>query len=734
MPNGRKAVYRNGEIEAEKTAYVPFDVDEISESVLKNETGQNGKNQAMYLDFKLKNSGCETETVELGSIISHSIPRNIRNYEWLKERRVNKKKVESTEMLEDGRLLLEYDTGEALVYECSEKYQVRRKGEKKTEIAVSVSVPEKSGKEVRQCVSYFSSRAEAMESGSRLVQVERGEKLNDVSEVMLNPKINELFELCKNIVLRDEIRCKKLVSFTNDPKAGNPVEVERDASYRNRGLDHFLPEAAGAHIENARKRMQKKSGKIVEYIRLNSGAVADYGLNVNDNTPLIISSIWHHYLQTKDENFLEKTAKPVIKKAIKYILSQKDEKTGLVWTKSNPDCRGGARNASTWANIIDDREFTGAVTEINAQVYSALLAGRELAKVTGDERFGKLCEEEGGRLRENINKHLLSQKTGVYAKNIDDFRRKVHEEVRAEPLIEALISGVSNNVGGLDRKLVERLHARDVWTEYGPRTESTKSPYYDKDCRQYEVLMKEYRRLLKAGKKKQADMMKGKADIANAKGLEGGVWLDMFLRYCEAPLEDLGLSKTERRKYAVEMERVMERISDLYVSRNPEKTGSAPLQAPEWLDGSTLRKSRYAMEESPWTPSKVIDITVRKLLGVDKSTEGLVLNEPRFRENYAGIRNYPYAGGRVSLVIDRAGKKVYTTSAFEKLPEGYAQEIVEELPLRLSEGRAIGFRSNDRSFAFVQAENEGDVRLDLGKYSTNLHMGRGESRLLEMPR
>jgi glycogen debranching enzyme len=43
---------------------------------------------------------------------------------------------------------------------------------------------------------------------------------------------------------------------------------------------------------------------IVEYYDIRTGKTHDYNLNINDNTPLIILALWHHFNTTGDEAFL----------------------------------------------------------------------------------------------------------------------------------------------------------------------------------------------------------------------------------------------------------------------------------------------------------------------------------------------------------------------------------------------------------------------------------------------
>ena len=96
-------------------------------------------------------------------------------------------------------------------------------------------------------------------------------------------------------------------------------------------------------------------GMAVEYFDIRTGKSEDYGLNINDNTPLLVLALWHHYNVTGDRAFLERVY-PQAKRMAKYILSQRNEQ-GLVWCSS-----GGTfeRGIVGWRNVIPDYRLSGA--------------------------------------------------------------------------------------------------------------------------------------------------------------------------------------------------------------------------------------------------------------------------------------------------------------------------------------------------------------------------------------
>jgi hypothetical protein len=90
--------------------------------------------------------------------------------------------------------------------------------------------------------------------------------------------------------------------FTNDPRRSNN-SVARDTAWMSFGADylnhHFTRESLAAYF-----RLQQPNGKIVEYYDVRNGKSEDDGLNVNDDTPLIVIALWHHFAATGNQDFL----------------------------------------------------------------------------------------------------------------------------------------------------------------------------------------------------------------------------------------------------------------------------------------------------------------------------------------------------------------------------------------------------------------------------------------------
>src|SRR6185437_10718452 len=90
--------------------------------------------------------------------------------------------------------------------------------------------------------------------------------------------------------------------FVNDPTRSNNT-VGRDTAWFAYGGDWLNPDFVRQSLMGY-VRTQEPSGKIVEYYDIRDGKSADYDLNINDDTPLIVLALWHHYNTTGDRDFL----------------------------------------------------------------------------------------------------------------------------------------------------------------------------------------------------------------------------------------------------------------------------------------------------------------------------------------------------------------------------------------------------------------------------------------------
>ena len=91
--------------------------------------------------------------------------------------------------------------------------------------------------------------------------------------------------------------------FVNDPTRSNN-SVARDTAWFAFGADYITPDFCRESLLWYAEHLEK-SGMVVEYYDIRTGKTADYKLNINDNTPLLILAMWHHYNVCGDIDVLE---------------------------------------------------------------------------------------------------------------------------------------------------------------------------------------------------------------------------------------------------------------------------------------------------------------------------------------------------------------------------------------------------------------------------------------------
>lgn len=399
--------------------------------------------------------------------------------------------------------------------------------------------------------------------------------------------------------------------FTNDP-GRSPNIVGRDVAWFVHGCDFVTPLASCSMLA-ALASFQKQNGMITEYYNGITGETDDYGLNINDNTPLFIMASAHHLTAAGHRACLENLY-PAMVKAADYIISQEDGR-GLVFCTA----RGtGVRGIVGWRNIIENKNISGAVTEINSECYAALRAVAEIAASIGREEDHNHFSREADKLREAINKHLLNPKNGTYYLNIDP-DGNIHTEVTADEVFP-LLCGVSDD--DTSRLVSTRLSSPDFMTAGGLRTVPSQNPLYISDKRI---------------------------------GLEGGVWPGVTWWYAMASATtDPGVMvKALRSSYQHYIE-------------DPGVHNTVPGQFSEWFDGQSL--VNRGMRLSPWEPPRFLWALLEGAVGLDVGLKRLAVN-PRIPPDWRWLilRNLPYQEESVSFFMARRVDGIYffTTSDFD---------------------------------------------------------------------
>ncbi len=348
-----------------------------------------------------------------------------------------------------------------------------------------------------------------------------------------DPQVNRGVLWAKANMLRVECKAPTGWCFTNDPSRSNN-SVARDTAWFAFGADYVTPEFARASLLEY-VRLQEKSGMIVEYYDIRNGETADYGLNINDNTPLLILALWHHYNTTGDIDFLREIY-PAAAKAARYILSQRNEQ-GLVWCTATGTADWGIVG---WRNVIKNYRLSGATTEVNSECFAALQTASHMARVLEQHEDSAAFAREAEALKEAINTHLYNPANGLYYLNID-IDGNPRSDVTSDLVFPVMFGVAPDDVSA---HIIARLSKHDFWTQAGIRTAPRDAPTYSPD---------------------------------HGWGLLGGVWVGVTFWYAFAAA-----------RYTPDFMNHALGTSFQNYSRSPRRNNTVPGQFSEWLDGETL--------------------------------------------------------------------------------------------------------------------------------------------------
>lgn len=431
--------------------------------------------------------------------------------------------------------------------------------------------------------------------------------------VVLTPdrEVNRGVLWAKANMLRTMLFAETGWCFVNDPTRSNN-SVARDTAWFAFGADYIVPDFAEASLLWYAEHLESR-GMVVEYYDVRSGKTADYKLNINDNTPLLIIALWHHYNTTQKKTFLKKTY-PAARKAAEYILSQRNDQ-GLVWCTATGTSDWGIVG---WRNVIKDYRLSGATTELNSECYAALQTVSHMARVLGEHEDSKRFKFEAEALRDAINDHLLNKEKGLYYLNID-VDGTARSDVTSD-MVFPVMFGVADDETAAG--IISRLSVDEFWTDAGIRTVPRNAPQYGP---------------------------------VHGYGLLGGVWVGVAFWYAFAAARfNPGLmAKSLARSFA-------------HYSKDPRRNNTVPGQFSEWLHGETL--VNQGMMLSPWFPPRYLWAAIEGAAGLDLSG-GSPSIEPRLSPDWKwiGVRDLLLGNDRLTWFAVRVPEvQLYTNFRFQQ--------------------------------------------------------------------
>lgn len=498
----------------------------------------------------------------------------------------------------------------------------RLKAASSAHVTYVLAAAEKGPRQVRRIYALAPDFREAMRQTR-----ERYESILSRAIVMTPDRyVNRGVLWAKANMLRTELHAPTGWCFVNDPTRSNN-SVGRDTAWFAFGSDYVTPdfsrETLLAYVEHLRR-----SGMVAEYYDVRTGKREDYGLNVNDNTPLILLAIWHHYNATGDRAFLKRSYS-ACRRAARYLLSQRDDR-GLVWCTATGT---GERGIAGWRNVIRGYRLSGATTELNSECYAALLAVSKMAAALGKNadrvRYGRHAAD----LRAAVNRHLTDPETGLYYLNVDVDGSK-RTDVTCD-LVFPVMFGVADDERAAH--IVSRLSMEPFWTRAGIRTVPRDDINYGP---------------------------------VHGQGLLGGVWVGVTFWYAFAASH-----------FNPAFMATVLSDSFRHYSLDPRRNNTVPGQFSEWLHGETL--ANQGMMLSPWFPPRYLWAAIEGAAGLDLSGDEPSCN-PRLAPNWRwlGVRNLRFRGGFVSWFVVRSPEpSMYATFRFGKSQkyEAYDQDVTDDL-------------------------------------------------------
>ncbi len=345
-------------------------------------------------------------------------------------------------------------------------------------------------------------------------------------------------------------------------------------------------------------RYVEESGQVVEYVRGVSGFRTSYNLNVNDDSPLHLIAILHHYNATLDDEWVRGLL-PVVVKVADYLLAQRDA-NGLVFCKaSGVDMYG----ITSWRNIIPQYTLDGAVTEINAESVFALEAAAMLSAVCGDGEHWATYSAAAAELRARMLEHLYDPVSNAFALNYDA-AGNYQDNFTADEVFPVLFEVAERETR---RAILKRLMEADF--RHAGRAA------HDLDGG-YVVLP------------------------SHGFGLLGGVWPDLTLWFVFA---------LSRNGFVDEATRWLERI---YATMEGSPRNTVPGEFAEWFDGGSL--TNRGMYMSPWTGAKYLWAVAETVCGLDGyRTSGRPYLHPRMPADWKWAAGVSRALGAAGVYVRR---------------------------------------------------------------------------------
>jgi glycogen debranching enzyme len=456
------------------------------------------------------------------------------------------------------------------------------------------------------------------------------------------------------------LRCLLLTQqgwcIVNDP-AETTHAVGRDTAWFSLGADYVAPWFAGEALRWFFEHLTD-AGMVVEWYDTRTGATETDGLDMNDNTPLVIWAAWHHFCVTGDVGFLQKVY-PNLLRAVRCIVSKRGAR-GLVWCHAPGK---GGRGIVGWRNALQGHRLSGATTELNCECYRALRTAALIATELDDSAAAKKFARQAEELRAAINTHLLDPSRNLYYLGIDE-RGDVRTDVMAD-LVFPILFGVAEPE--VEAKIIETLAGTEFWSEAGLRTVPRNSIDYAP---------------------------------ADGSGLLGGVWAGPTFWFATA---------AAARKPELIADTLT--VTFRHCAEDPLRYNTVPGQFCEWLQGETL--TNCGMMLSPWCAPKYLWAAIEGAAGLDVTAQPPKLDRrlpPGWR--WLAARNVMVRGSEISWFTVRAEELTTYLASSQHIAGAdrhYDEDITNDIALSGEQAVCVALRRQGAVVVFVGNASERDI-------------------------
>ena len=372
----------------------------------------------------------------------------------------------------------------------------------------------------------------------------------------------------------------------------------RDVFWGSMAGSYLDPKGMTEMLRYVAAESMYETGKIADHFCACADKREDFGLNVNDATPLFIIAVTHHMDVTCDDGFLD-AIYPAVQRAADYLVLQVQD--GLISCVAEGVSVYGIPG---WRNQIPGYKLDGKVTEINALGIWALRSATCLAEALSQHDHAERWRAVAGQLTESLNQHLVSRETGFYM-----LAKDAEGQDRTTLTGDLVFSVLADTMPGeLKAQTLDLLHGGVFWSEPGVHAVGINQPEYHPTF---------------------------------AGGMMGGRW----------PALTAWVAYAGRRLYPEHVARALKEISSLIEIEAPSQRGNlVPGQIPEWLHGTSGESEGRSLNMR--SAAACFWLGIEGLVGLRPRTDGLVI-EPAIPKtwNWLAALKVPYAGRDVTLCM-----------------------------------------------------------------------------------